>query len=371
MIRTKKIKIRPESYAWLQKCSHEANSVWNFCRFTYALGIERGKWLTGFDLINLTSGASKEFDRIGQDSINNVAKEYALRAKQFRKKKLKYRDNKKVLGWIPIKPAQMAKRKGHRFRFAGKQIRLFESIDGLKFKEGNIVQDSCGDWFLCMPYEHVDATPKASEHAAGLDLGLKTQATSSGGEKLEMSFYRDSEKKLARLQRRGHKKQVKLLHRRIARQRNHAIHEFSTKLIKKYQNIYIGDVSFKFLKSSNGAKSAYDGSISKLKSCLLYKGQQAGRHVEVINEAYTTQACSACGTLSGPTGWTGLVVREWQCGDCGASHDRDVNAAINICHLGMKHHPPSAGTSQNQLGVVSSANTASARQGFNAQPVQA
>ena len=72
----------------------------------------------------------------------------------------------------------------------------------------------------------------------------------------------------------------------------------------------------------------------------------AGRNVILINEAYTTQACSACGCLSGPTGRSGLVVREWQCGDCGASHDRDVNAAINICHLGMKHHPPSAGTSQ-------------------------
>ena len=371
MIRTKKIKIRPESYAWLQKCSHEANSVWNFCRFTYAIGIDRGKWLTGFDLINLCSGASKEFDRIGQDSINNIAKEYALRAKQFHKKKLKYRDNRKTLGWIPIKPAQMAKRKGDRFRFAGKQIRLFESIEGIKFKEGNIVQDSCGDWFLCMPYEHDDTTPSALEQAVGLDLGLKTQATSSGGEKLEISFYRDSEKKLAELQKRGHKKQYKFLHRRIARQRNHAIHEFSSSLIKKYQNVYIGDVSFNFLKSSKGAKSAYDGAISKLKACLLYKGQQAGRHVAVINEAYTTQACSTCGCLSGPTGWTGLVVREWQCGDCGASHDRDINAAINICHLGMKHHPPSAETSQNQSGVVSSANTASTRQGFNDQLVQA
>ena len=365
MIRTKRIKIKPESYPWLRKCSHEANSVWNFCRFTYALGIDRNKWLTGFDLINLCSGASKEFNRIGQDSINNIAKEYALRAKQFHKKKLKYRDNQKALGWIPIKSAQLAKRKGDRFRFAGKQIRLFESIDGLKLKEGNIVQDSVGDWYLCVPYEHVDTTPKASQHAVGLDLGLKTQATASNGSKLETSFYRDSEKKLAELQKRGHKKQAKFLHRRIARQRNHAIHQFSRDLINQFQNLFIGDVSFKFLKSGNGAKSAYDGSISKLKACLLYKGQQAGRRVSIINEHYTTQACSACGCLSGPTGRTGLVVREWQCGECGASHDRDVNAAINICHLGMKHHPPSAGTSRIQAGVVQSGKVPSTGHGFN------
>ena len=95
------------------------------------------------------------------------------------------------------------------------------------------------------------------------------------------------------------------------------------------------------------------------------KGQQAMRHVKVINESYTTQACSACGCLSGPTGRTGLVVREWQCGDCGASHDRDINAAINICHLGMKHHPPFAGTSQIQAGVVQPAAMASTGHGFN------
>ena len=101
------------------------------------------------------------------------------------------------------------------------------------------------------------------------------------------------------------------------------------------------------------------------------KGQQAMRHVKIINEAFTTQACSACGCLSGPAGWTGLVVREWQCEDCGASHDRDINAAINICHLGMKHHPPFAGTSQNKLGPVQSDTSSSTGHGFMSQFVQA
>ena len=74
---------------------------------------------------------------------------------------------------------------------------------------------------------------------------------------------------------------------------------------------------------------------------------------------------SACGSLSGP------VVREWQCRDCDALHDRDINAAINICHIGMKHHPPSAGTSQIQAGVVQSGKMQSAGHGFNAYLIQA
>ena len=90
---------------------------------------------------------------------------------------------------------------------------------------------------------------------------------------------------------------------------------------------------------------------------LEYKGQQAQRHVVVVSEKYTTQACSVCGSLTGPQGTKGLVVRNWQCSGCGAEHDRDINAAINICHFGMKHHPPSAGTSQNQIGSVQSLTT--------------
>lgn len=360
-MRTKKIKIRPECYSWLQKCSHEANSVWNYCRWTYALGIERGRWLTGFDLINLVTGASKEFDRIGQDSVNNVAKEYAARARQFKRKRLRRRNSegaRRALGWIPVKPAQLAKRKGDRFRFCGKQVRLFESVDGVKFREGAIVEDSLGDWYLCMPYQEVDTTPSPVATACGVDLGLKASATTSGGERLEMGFYRDMEKKLTGLQRRGHKRQAKFLHRKIARKRAHTVHNFSRNLVNKYGNIFIGDVSFGFLKSGRSAKSAYDSGTSMLKTQLLYKGQQAGRCVEVVNEKFTTQACSACGSLSGPAGRTGLVVREWQCYDCETWHDRDVNAAINICHLGMKHHPPFAGTSQTRGTPPSQLSTA-------------
>jgi transposase len=41
------------------------------------------------------------------------------------------------------------------------------------------------------------------------------------------------------------------------------------------------------------------------------------------------QMCSACGVLAGPKGQESLKVREWVCG-CGAVHDRDRNAAVNI-----------------------------------------
>ena len=56
---------------------------------------------------------------------------------------------------------------------------------------------------------------------------------------------------------------------------------------------------------------------------------------EEVNEAYTTQTCSCCGSrCSSPKGRAGLGIREWTCLQCGTLHDRDVNAAKNILALG-------------------------------------
>ncbi|WP_162596647.1 zinc ribbon domain-containing protein, partial [Thiofilum flexile] len=51
-----------------------------------------------------------------------------------------------------------------------------------------------------------------------------------------------------------------------------------------------------------------------------------------------TQTCSCCGciSLNSPKGRAGLRIREWSCSECGAVHDRDVNAAKNILALGYE-----------------------------------
>lgn len=363
--KTYKIKVRPESYNWLNKAALEVNMVWNYCRWiSDKAWKDNRKWLSPFDMIKLVSGTTKADPdmRVGQDSINNTAKEYATRRNQF-KKKLKYRDEKKT-GWIPFKPEQLVKRKGDRFRFCGKVIRLFEDLPDGKLCEGSFSQDSLGDWYFCIPVIMEVERKPAPNHAVGLDLGLKTAVTCSDGQVLESSSYRKSEQKIAQAQKRGHKKQAKYLHRKVKRQCAHAIHTFTRRLVDTYQNITIGDLKHNFIKTVSG-KTTYDLGLGMLKAQLLYKGRWANRSVLLINEAYTTQACSACGSLSGPTGRTGLVVREWQCKDCGALHDRDINAAINICHLGMKHHPPSAGTSQDQTGAVQSGISPSTVHGFS------
>ena len=92
------------------------------------------------------------------------------------------------------------------------------------------------------------------------------------------------------------------------------------------------------LAKTNMAKSVLDAGWSSFRTMLQYKCDHAAVWFEEVNESYTTQTCSDCGTLpnSRPKGIAGLGIREWVCSDCGAVHDRDVNAAKNILAAGHR-----------------------------------
>jgi transposase len=92
------------------------------------------------------------------------------------------------------------------------------------------------------------------------------------------------------------------------------------------------------------AKAVLDSGWGMLKAQLQYKGEHAGRCVQVVSESNSTRVCGNCGALTGPKGVGQLVVRLWVCGACGETHDRDVNAARNILAR-SRCGPPCAGTS--------------------------
>jgi IS605 OrfB family transposase len=349
-IRTLRLKVKGEAYPWLNAAAVEVNQVWNWANETSYKAARPfagpGKWLTGFDLDKLAAGASECFEHIGSDTIQRVNAEFALRRRQFKKVKLRWRvsrGSKRSLGWIPFKAVQL-KRKGKSLRFVGKAIRVFERelLEGARWKSGCFAQDAVGDWWLCLPAERVIAPSVAPNDGVGLDLGLKDTVATSDGEKLEAGrFYRDIERKIAQAQRRGHKRQAKRLHRTAARRRRDALHQYSRKIVDQYQSILIGDVSSTKLVKTRMAKSVLDAGWGMLKTLLLYKGQQAGRSVRVVSERNTTRTCSSCGALTGPTGLDMCAVRSWMCSECGDIHDRDVNAAKNILAAGRMSPPVS------------------------------
>ena len=345
-ITTLRFKVRPEAAPWLEAAAVEVNQVWNWCNATAYKALRpysgAGKWLSRIDLCNLSSGATEGFEHIGADTIQRICYEYAAKRRTAKKPRLRWRvsrGSRRSLGWIPLKAASL-RRSGKYLRFCGKTIRIFEAerFAGLQnWQSGCFAEDALGDWYLCLPVEQADRTPAPLRAHVGIDLGLKDTAVTSDSDRLAAGrFYRGVERQLGQAQRRGHKRKAKRLHRKGARRRLDALHKFSRKIVNQYQTIDIGDVSGRKLARTRMAKSVLDSGWGLLKAQLQYKGENAGRNVYIVSERNTTRACSSCGAFTGPTGLDMLVVRQWQCVECGDTHDRDVNAASNIAIVGAR-----------------------------------
>ena len=189
-VRTLRLKVKGESYPWLNAATIEVNQVWNFANATSYKAASpfagKGKWLSAFDLDKLSAGASECFERIGSGTIQRINAEFVTRRRQFKRAKLRWRVSKgakRSLGWIPFKAVQL-KRKCKSLRFSGKAFRVFERelLEGATWKSGCFAQDAVGDWWLCVPVAREVRQTVAPQEAVGLDLGCcSTKASRPAG----------------------------------------------------------------------------------------------------------------------------------------------------------------------------------------------
>ena len=154
------------------------------------------------------------------------------------------------------------------------------------------------------------------------------------GLSLDTGWYRGLEKSLAAAQRAGKKDRARAIHAQARNRRQDALHQFSSACSQNYGFIFVGNVSSASQIASGRAKSALDAGWGMLRTQLRYKCHEAGAVFLEVNEAYSTQTCGCCEKRTGPKGLEGLRIREWTCTECGAHHDRDVNAARNILAVG-------------------------------------
>ncbi len=197
-----------------------------------------------------------------------------------------------------------------------------------------IVRRASG-WYLCL---FVKADPVAiavvADGQVGIDPGFSSLLTFSTGEKVEHPHeWRRGEARLGQAQRGRRKRLAARLQERIANRRKNRNHHLSRRLVAENQLIafsadHHANIARRFGKSVSSAGH------SQLRSMLAYKSLSGGREYIEVSSRNSTRACSACGALTGPTGWGGLKVREWDCSACGAHHDRDVNAAVNTLIAG-------------------------------------
>lgn len=341
-MKTLKLRIKDKHCKVLNQMASEVNFVWNYVNDLCFKHLQRKQqFFSAYDIAKYTKGTSKECNLHSQ-TIQAVTEELVTRRKQFKKAKLKWRvSNKKSarrsLGWIPFKKAAIKYADGY-VQYGKHQFKLWDSYGLSKYnvKTGSFVEDSRGRWYVCLVVEAPKTEKTTSTKAIGIDLGLKSIATCSDGTVISNpKFYRQYEQKLGIAQRAKNKKRVRALHAKIANSRKDHLHKTSSILVKNNAMIVIGNLSAKKLVKTKMAKSVLDAGFSAFKTMLKYKCENAGVLFEEVNESYTTQTCSCCGSRSSsPKGRAGLGIREWQCMECGTLHDRDVNSALNILALG-------------------------------------
>lgn len=215
-----------------------------------------------------------------------------------------------------------------------------------------VSRDRAGRWHVSILVETVvEHLPPARQEAVGVDLGLSSFAVLSTGEKIaNPRFSRKEAARLARAQREHMRRQkgsanreksrrkIARLQARLADRRRNFLHQTSTRLIRENQTVVLEDLSIAAMSAAGGRSKTglnrciRDASWAEFRSMLQYKAVWYGRNLVIIDRWFpSTRLCSSCGTV---TDRKALNVRKWTCA-CGATHDRDVNAAKNVLAAGL------------------------------------
>ncbi|MFG2911344.1 RNA-guided endonuclease InsQ/TnpB family protein [Kitasatospora sp. NPDC048298] len=217
-----------------------------------------------------------------------------------------------------------------------------------------VSQDSAGRWFVSLLCIDRLAPMPVTDTAVGIDVGLTFLLTLSRpiagltddqGRIRSPKHEQKDRARLTKAQRDLSRKaegsnnrakariKVARAHARIADRRRDFLHKVTTALVRENQTLVIEDLAVQnMLKNHKLARAIAGASWSELRSMLEYKADWYGRELVVVDRWFpSSKLCSACGTLRSTMP---LNVREWTCG-CGATHDRDVNAALNILAAGL------------------------------------
>lgn len=221
-----------------------------------------------------------------------------------------------------------------------------------KLKSATVSKDTKGDYYVSILFEfEKDITPvsKESNKVIGLDYKSNGLFFSSENENCNMPhFFRKSQKKLAKFQRRLSKKKeksnnyykqlkkVQKLHVRIANQRKDFLHKKSTEIANQYDVVCVENLNMKAMsnKGFGNGKATLDNGYGMFLGMLEYKLNDRGKYFIKVEKWYpSSQICSNCGEIH--TEMKDLSKRTLIC-NCGTIIDRDYNAALNIKKEGIR-----------------------------------
>lgn len=223
--------------------------------------------------------------------------------------------------------------------------------ESAKICYATVSKEPNGKYYVSVTYKYEEIiVRKPINKALGLDYKSNGLYMDSNGKVAnEPHWFRENQAKLRRLQkslsrRKGSKhgeakssgwlkqhRKVARLQEHIANQRKDFLHKLSKELADSYDLIAIEDLDMKALlnKGFKNGKSTMDNGYGMFTSMLEYKLMWRGKHLVRVDKFFpSSQLCSCCGYQNKAV--KDLSIRKWTCPQCGTSHDRDLNSAINI-----------------------------------------
>lgn len=224
-------------------------------------------------------------------------------------------------------------------------------------------RDACGRYFIAFMVEVEQEPLPANGKTVGVDLGVKTLAVYSTGEKVDAHQaaqklkrrLKHAQRSLSRKQgaRKGEAKSNRYRHQqqrvariqcRITDARRDTQHKLTDDLTKRFSVICLEDLNVKGMsKSAKGTSETPGKNVAQkaglnrgianagfweIRRQIEYKAHWRGGAVLFADRwAPTSRTCCECGTYQAEFS---LKIRTWTCPGCGVVHDRDENAARNI-----------------------------------------
>ena len=213
-----------------------------------------------------------------------------------------------------------------------------------EFRHATIKQTSTGKWFVKICVDKKDEPKNKNGKSVGIDWNCRDEdfIVMSNGTKIKCPrFLQKSSKQLRHQQKimskrfvKGletqsssyykQKQKVALLHEKVANQRKDWLHKLSRQICNEYETVVVEDINLQTMAKMNHGKVIGDQGFGMLRNMIAYKG-----NLTKVNPKNTSKTCHTCGFIN-PKVKVG--VNYWECPNCCAKHDRDINAALNILH---------------------------------------
>jgi putative transposase len=361
MLKAVKVRIYPtdSQQAHLAQAFGCARWVWNqslsVMTTTYQ---ETGKGVSAFDMKKQIPFWKAEHDWLKtcysqclQQSVLNLSQafinffdgraKYPTFKSKYDRQSLQYPSNVKVLSNAAIKFP------GH---LGTVQAKVHRGIEG-KLKTVTVSRMKDGRYYASLLIDDGLEKPESSSEGKviGIDLGLIDFAVTSDGSKYQNPRHLNKhERNLKRRQRKLSRKKDKTtnkrrkaklavakVHSKIARVRSDYLHKLSRKIVNENQVIVVENLAVKnMVKNHNLAKSISDAGWGMFCTMLKYKAEFEGKIYLEIGRFFPSS--HLCNVTLLPVPKMDLSIRSFKCSHCGQTHDRDVNAAINIKNEGLR-----------------------------------